>query len=94
LIEKSKESCKNAWQIAESHFAGVSKKVRIGSEAEREIDDILFTRQAIEKLSFEGKPGQPSDNILQARRRYTGFKEYRHSRVCRYFNLRWDILLG
>ncbi len=37
VIDKAKESCKNAGQIVADHFAGVSKKVKIGSEAEREI---------------------------------------------------------
>ena len=44
VIEKAKESCKNANQIVLDHFPDVRKMVKIGSETEREIDDIMLTR--------------------------------------------------
>ena len=37
IIDIAKESCKNAIQIIADHFADLSKKVKIGSEAESEI---------------------------------------------------------
>ncbi|MEK6792220.1 MAG: BRO family protein [Nanoarchaeota archaeon] len=46
IIDKTKESCKKAGQIVTDHFADVSKKVKIGSDAEREIEDIALTRYA------------------------------------------------
>ena len=55
-IEKAKESCNNAGQIVDDHFAGVSKKVKIGSEAEREIDDIMLTRYACYLIAQNGDP--------------------------------------
>jgi len=55
-IEKAKESCKNARQMVADHFAGVSKKVKIGSEAEREIDDIMLTRYACYLIAQNGDP--------------------------------------
>ena len=56
IIDKAKESCKNAKQIIADHFAGVSKKVKIGSEAEREIEDIMLTRYACYLIAQNGDP--------------------------------------
>ncbi|MDP2749861.1 MAG: DNA damage-inducible protein D [Nanoarchaeota archaeon] len=55
-IEKAKESCKNAGQIIDNHFVGVSKKVSIGSEAEREIGDFTLTRYACYLIAQNGDP--------------------------------------
>ncbi|MFH0870454.1 MAG: DNA damage-inducible protein D [archaeon] len=55
-IDKAKESCKNAGQIIADHFADVSKKVQIGSEAEREIEDVVLTRYACYLIAQNGDP--------------------------------------
>ncbi|PKP61000.1 MAG: DNA damage-inducible protein D [Candidatus Altiarchaeales archaeon HGW-Altiarchaeales-1] len=56
VIDKAKESCKNSGQKIEDHFADVSKKVKIGSEAEREIDDLMLTRYACYLIAQNGDP--------------------------------------
>jgi DNA-damage-inducible protein D len=43
VIEKAKESCKNAGQRIPDHFPDVRKMIEAGKGAEREIDDILLT---------------------------------------------------
>ena len=52
VIEKAKESCKNADQNIEDHFPEVRKKVELGSGAEREIDDLMLTRSTSIKSIF------------------------------------------
>src|SRR3989344_3228433 len=55
-VDKAKESCKNSRQSVADHFADVSKKVKIGSEAEREIEDIMLTRYACYLIAQNGDP--------------------------------------
>lgn len=50
VIDKAKEACVNVGQNVEDHFIDVNKMVVIGSGAERQIDDIMLTRQARAKL--------------------------------------------
>jgi DNA-damage-inducible protein D len=56
VIEKSKESCKNAGFIILDHFPDVRKKVKIGSNTEREIEDIMLTRYACYLIAQNGDP--------------------------------------
>jgi len=56
VIEKAKEACKNAQQAILDHFPEVRKKVKIGSEAERKIDDIMLTRYACYLIAQNGDP--------------------------------------
>ena len=46
VIQKAKESCKNAGEVEADHFPDVRKMVTIGSETERSIMDIALTRYA------------------------------------------------
>jgi DNA-damage-inducible protein D len=55
-IDKARESCKNAGQPVADHFANVSKKVKIGSEAERDIEDVMLTRYACYLIAQNGDP--------------------------------------
>lgn len=50
VIYKAKEACVNVGQNVEDHFIDVNKMVVIGSGAERQIDDIMLTRQTRAKL--------------------------------------------
>ncbi len=55
-IEKAKESCKNSNNEIQDHFVGAAKKVEIGSDAEREIEDIRLTRYACYLIAQNGDP--------------------------------------
>jgi DNA-damage-inducible protein D len=56
VITKAKESCRNSRQDINDHFPDIRKKVKIGSEAEREIDDIMLTRYACYLIAQNGDP--------------------------------------
>src|SRR3989344_8929319 len=46
VIEKAKTACEKSGQNIKDHFVEVNKKVKLGSEAERDIDDLMLTRYA------------------------------------------------
>jgi DNA-damage-inducible protein D len=45
-IEKAKEACENSGINAEDHFSHVGKMVELGSNAQREIEDLMLSRYA------------------------------------------------
>ncbi len=56
VIEKAQEACKGSGQNTSDHFVDVNKMVRIGSEAERKIDDLILTRYACYLIAQNGDP--------------------------------------
>jgi len=54
VINRAKDSCENAGEKIGNHFIEVNKMVKIGSGAEKEIDDILLTRYACYLVAQNG----------------------------------------
>jgi len=64
-INKAKDSCQNAGENVQYHFADVSKMVEIGSGAEKEVDDILLTRYACYLVAQNGDSRKPEIAFAQ-----------------------------
>lgn len=58
VIEKAKTACKTAGFEGADHFLDITKKVSLGSGAEREIDDIALTRYACYLIAQNGDPSK------------------------------------
>lgn len=56
IVEKAKESCKNANGVVSDHFVDVNKMVPLGSGSEREISDIILSRYACYLIAQNGDP--------------------------------------
>lgn len=55
-IEKAKIACKNSNQEVTNHFVDVNKMVKLGSDAERDIEDVMLTRYACYLIAQNGDP--------------------------------------
>ncbi|MBP9890142.1 MAG: DNA damage-inducible protein D [Leptospiraceae bacterium] len=58
VIDKSKQSCKNAGLDIADHFADIGKMVGLGSGSQREIEDIALTRYACYLIAQNGDPAK------------------------------------
>ena len=56
VIERAKEACTNSGNDIKDHFVDAAKMVKIGSDTEREIDDIILTRYACYLIAQNGDP--------------------------------------
>jgi len=65
VIDKAKDACKNAGEDIQNHFPDVRKMVSIGSDSEREIDDIALTRYACYLVAQNGDSRKPEIAFAQ-----------------------------
>lgn len=55
-VDKAKESCKTTGEAVSDHFVDINKMVKIGSGAEKSVDDIMLTRYACYLIAQNGDP--------------------------------------
>jgi DNA-damage-inducible protein D len=59
VIEKASTACERAGQSVENHFSQTGKMVKIGSGAEREVEDYALSRYACYLIVQNGDPTKP-----------------------------------
>lgn len=64
-LDRAKESCRNAGESVADHFADAGKMVKLGSGAERQIDDVMLTRYACYLVAQNGDPRKPEISFAQ-----------------------------
>ncbi|WP_027476160.1 DNA damage-inducible protein D [Curvibacter gracilis] len=56
VIDKAKVACEKAGQAVLDHFVDVNKMVELGSQSQREVEDIALTRYACYLIAQNGDP--------------------------------------
>lgn len=56
VIRKAAQACEGVDEKVDNHFRGVTKMVKIGSKAERSVEDIILTRYACYLIAQNGDP--------------------------------------
>lgn len=65
VLVRAKKSCENAGEIISDHFADTGKMVKVGSNAERQIDDVMLTRYACYLVAQNDDPRKPEIAFAQ-----------------------------
>ena len=65
VLVRAKESCENAGEKVSDHFADAGKMVKVGSGAERQVDDVMLTRYACYLVAQNGDPRKPEIAFAQ-----------------------------
>ncbi|MDR2365159.1 MAG: DNA damage-inducible protein D [Zoogloeaceae bacterium] len=66
VVERAIDSCKSTGYNETDHFRGVTKMVRVGSGAERPVDDFMLTRYACYLAAQNGDPRKPPIAFAQS----------------------------
>lgn len=66
VIQRAIESCKSTGSDENNHFRAVTKMVRLGSGAERPVDDFMLNRYACYLIAQNGDPRKPAIAFAQS----------------------------